>query len=63
MNRSQALELLHEYTHTESLRKHAYAVEKAMRAYAKKYNEDETYGVALVLFMILIMKNILTSIR
>lgn len=41
MNREQALEILYEYTKTESLRKHAYAVEASMRAYAKKYNEDE----------------------
>jgi predicted hydrolase (HD superfamily) len=41
MNREQALAILYEYTETDSLRKHAYAVESAMRAYAKKYNEDE----------------------
>jgi len=41
MDRSFALELLHEFTETESLRKHAYAVEAAMKAYAKKYGEDE----------------------
>ncbi|MBR9974777.1 MAG: HDIG domain-containing protein [Bacteroidetes bacterium] len=41
MNRSDALDLLHEYTATESLRKHAYTVEAAMRAYARKYGEDE----------------------
>ena len=41
MDRNFALELLHEFTETESLRKHAYAVESAMRAYAKKYGEDE----------------------
>jgi predicted hydrolase (HD superfamily) len=41
MNREQALNILYEYTETESLRKHAYAVEAAMRSYAKKYNEDE----------------------
>ena len=41
MNREQALELLHEFTETDSLRRHAYAVEAAMRAYAKKYGEDE----------------------
>jgi len=41
MDRSFALELLHEFTETESLRKHAYAVEAAMIAYAKKYREDE----------------------
>ena len=41
MNRDQAIAILHEYTETESLRKHAYAVEAAMRAYAQKYNENE----------------------
>ena len=40
MDRDSALKLLHEFTETESLRKHAYAVEAAMRAYAKKYGED-----------------------
>ena len=41
MNREQAKSILYEFTNTESLRKHAYAVEAAMRAYAKKYGEDE----------------------
>lgn len=41
MNREQALELLKEYTKSESLLKHAYAVEASMRAYAKKFGEDE----------------------
>ena len=41
MDRDQALAILYEYTETDSLRKHAYAVEAAMRAYAKKYSEDE----------------------
>ena len=41
MNRDQAISILHEYTKTDSLRKHAISVEAAMRAYAKKYNEDE----------------------
>ena len=41
MNRKEALEILYEYTKTDSLRKHAYAVEAAMRAYAKKFDEDE----------------------
>ncbi len=41
MNRQDALALLHEYTKTDSLRKHALAVEAAMRAYAKKFGEDE----------------------
>ena len=41
MTREEALELLHEYTQSESLRKHAYAVEAAMRAYARKLSGDE----------------------
>jgi len=41
MNRDQALAILHKYTKTDSLRKHAYSVEAAMRAYAKKFSEDE----------------------
>ena len=38
--REDALALLHEYTENENLRKHMYAVEAAMRAYARKYGED-----------------------
>jgi len=41
MNREEALELMHEYTESESLRRHMYAVETAMRAYAKHFGEDE----------------------
>lgn len=41
MNRQDALDLLHEFTQTDSLRKHAYAVEAAMRAYARHFGEDE----------------------
>lgn len=41
MDREQAQKILFEYTETESLRKHAYAVEAAMRAYARKYGENE----------------------
>jgi putative nucleotidyltransferase with HDIG domain len=43
MTRDEALALLFEFTQTESLRKHAYAVEAAMRAYARKFGEDENY--------------------
>ena len=39
--REEALALLHEYTENENLRKHMYAVEAAMRAYARKHGEDE----------------------
>jgi putative nucleotidyltransferase with HDIG domain len=41
MNRADALELLHAWTLKEGLRKHAYGVEAAMRAYARKLGEDE----------------------
>lgn len=40
-DRQRSLDLLHEYTKTDSLRKHALAVEAAMRAYARKFGEDE----------------------
>jgi putative nucleotidyltransferase with HDIG domain len=41
VNRQEALDLLFEYTKNDSLRKHALSVEAAMRAYARKYREDE----------------------
>jgi len=41
MTRSEALEILGEFTKTDPLLKHAYSVEAAMRAYAQKYGEDE----------------------
>lgn len=41
MTREEALSLLHEYTSGESLRRHAYAVEAAMRAQARRLGEDE----------------------
>jgi predicted hydrolase (HD superfamily) len=41
MNRTDALQLLQEYTKDEALLKHMYAVEAAMRAYAKKFEQDE----------------------
>ncbi len=40
-NRPEAWDLLTEWTTSESLRKHALAVEAAMRAYARIYGEDE----------------------
>ena len=41
MTREEALAILYEHTKGESLRKHALAVEAAMRAYARHYGEDE----------------------
>ena len=44
--RQEALDLLYEYTKSENLRKHGLGVEAAMRAYARKYGEDEdVYGL------------------
>lgn len=40
-DRDAAWDLLCEYTKTEPLRKHALAVEAAMRAYARKHDGDE----------------------
>src|SRR3984893_14527361 len=48
-DREQAWGLLIEFTHSESLRKHALAVEACMRAYARKFSrsleEEELWGV------------------
>jgi putative nucleotidyltransferase with HDIG domain len=47
MNRQAAWSLLTEYTLSESLRKHGMAVEACLRAYARKYGEDEEkWGIA-----------------
>src|SRR5687768_10760103 len=46
-SRDDALALMHEYTASESLRKHMLAVEAAMRAYAERQGEDvERWGLA-----------------
>jgi len=46
VTREEAWELLNDYTKKEGLIKHALAVEAMMRAYAKKFGEDEeTWGV------------------
>jgi putative nucleotidyltransferase with HDIG domain len=43
--RGEILALLHEHTETPGLRKHALAVEAAMRAYARRFGEDpELWG-------------------
>ncbi len=41
MNREDAWGLLTEFTQSESLRKHALAVEACVRAYARKFGENE----------------------
>lgn len=44
--RQRALEIMHEYTASESLRKHMYAVEIAMRAMAEKMGESpDDWGI------------------
>jgi putative nucleotidyltransferase with HDIG domain len=46
MNRDAALALMHEFTESLSLRRHMLAVEAAMRAYARRWGEDEEkYGL------------------
>jgi predicted hydrolase (HD superfamily) len=46
-SRDEALALLHEYTASDSLRKHMLGVEAAMRAYAAKFGEDpDRWGLA-----------------
>lgn len=46
LTRDEALALMHEYTASDALRKHMYAVEIAMRALAERYGEDpESWGM------------------
>ena len=46
-SRESALALVHELTASESLRKHMLAVETAMRAYARRFGEEEDrWGLA-----------------
>jgi putative nucleotidyltransferase with HDIG domain len=47
ISRDQAWSVLTEFTKSDSLRKHARAVEASMRAYAGRYDEDpEAWGIA-----------------
>jgi len=41
INRQQALDILHEFTKSDNLRKHALAVEACVTAYAHRLGEDE----------------------
>lgn len=46
MSRDEAILILHEYVKNENLRRHMYATEAAMRAYAQKYEGDpEEWGI------------------
>jgi putative nucleotidyltransferase with HDIG domain len=49
-DRNYCLGLLKEYTKSDSLLKHAFAVEACVKSYANKFNEDEKYwgNVALL---------------
>ena len=50
MNRDDAWALLTEYTKSESLLKHAMAVEASVRGYARKFGEDENgWGITALL--------------
>ena len=45
-SRSDTLAIMHEYTASDSLRKHMLSVEAAMRAYAAKFGEDvDRWGI------------------
>ncbi|QOR34223.1 HDIG domain-containing protein [Clostridium sp. 'deep sea'] len=43
MTRAEAVTLLKQYVKTDRVLRHSYAVEAAMRVYAKKYEQDENY--------------------
>jgi len=50
MDREQAWNILCEFTKSDSLRRHALAVEACVTAYARKFNEDEaTWSVTALL--------------
>lgn len=48
-NRDECLKILKEYTKSESLLKHAYAVEACVKAYAEKFNEDKDFWSCVAL--------------
>lgn len=50
MTRDDALQLMQEYTQSESLRKHMLAVEAAVRGYAREFGEnEEEWGIVALL--------------
>ena len=50
VNRADALELMQEYTQSESLRKHMLAVEASVRGYAREFGEnEEEWGIVALL--------------
>src|SRR4051812_29735106 len=49
LNRETAWSLLTEYTHSESLRKHALGVEAAVRGYARLFGENEELWAVVAL--------------
>lgn len=50
LTRANALALMHEYTRSESLRKHMLAVEAAVRGYAREWGEnEEEWGIVALL--------------
>jgi len=48
-NRNECLLILKEYTKSESLLKHAYAVETCVKAYAEKFDEDVDFWSCVAL--------------
>lgn len=48
-NRNECLSILKEYTKSDSLLKHAFAVEACVKAYAEKFNEDINYWSCVAL--------------
>ena len=54
--REQALEILHEYTKSDSLRKHGYGVEAVMKAFAEKNGADAHKFALVGLLTILTMR-------
>ena len=50
VNREDALQLMQEYTQSESLRKHMLAVEASVRGYAREWGEnEEEWGIVALL--------------